>query len=122
MPSLGVRSPWAGTFCQNLGRYAGRDRKFGLSSEFFFSTITYINSNSTGDFVPEFLLLPLSQDKGTQGQENFFVTGDKGTTRHPVSVCPRTFRKNGNANLNYGGFDPIVSVLLLHTGSGSNRI
>jgi hypothetical protein len=41
----------------------------------------------TEEFVPGFLLLPLSRDKGTTGQENFFVLGqrDNGTSR-PVET------------------------------------
>jgi hypothetical protein len=41
----------------------------------------------TEEFVPGFLLLPLSRDKGTPGQENFFVPGqrDNGTSR-PVET------------------------------------
>ena len=34
-------------------------------------------------FVPEHLLLPLSRDKGTPGQD-FFLSWDKGTTGRPV--------------------------------------
>ena len=37
------------------------------------------------DFVPGFLQLPLSRDKGTPGQENFFVQGN-GTTGCPVPI------------------------------------
>ena len=39
------------------------------------------------EIVPGFLLLPLSRDKGTLGQENFFVPGqrDNGTSRPGLS-------------------------------------
>ena len=41
----------------------------------------------TEEFVPEHLVLPLSRDKGTPGQEFFFVPGqrDNGTSR-PVET------------------------------------
>ena len=43
--------------------------------------------SKTEVFVPGHLLLPLSRDKGTPGQE-FFLSRDKGTTGRPVPVCP----------------------------------
>ena len=36
------------------------------------------------EFVPGFLLLPLSRDKGTAGQGNIFVPG------HPLETLPHT--------------------------------
>ena len=45
----------------------------------------------TEEFAPGHLLLPLSRDKGTLGQE-FFLSRDKGTTGRPVPVCPGTSR------------------------------
>ena len=45
----------------------------------------------TEEFVPGFLLLPMSRDKGTPGQEFFFVPGqrDNGTSR-PVETLIET--------------------------------
>ena len=42
---------------------------FGGESDFF------LGRPGTEEFVPEFLLLLLSRDKGTAGQVNFFVPG-----------------------------------------------
>ena len=59
----------------------------------------------TEEFVPGHLLLPLSRDKGTPGQENFFVPGqrDNGTSR-PVETLVQIW------------FQPIVKLLKLQTG------
>ena len=48
----------------------------------------------TENFVPGFLQLSLSRDKGTPGQENFFVPGqrDNGTSR-PVESLIGTHMK-----------------------------
>ena len=59
----------------------------------------------TKEYVPGFLLLLLSRDKGTGGQGIFFCPGtkgqrdketflsrDKGTTGRPVPDCPGTSR------------------------------
>ena len=59
----------------------------------------------TEEFVPGYLLLPLSRDKGTAGQAKLFCPGtkgqrdrgiflsrDKGTTGRPAPVCPGTSR------------------------------
>ena len=55
----------------------------------------------TEEFVPGFLLLPLSRDKGTAGQGNIFVPGqrDNGTSRPGLSRdVPRDVPSRGNAN------------------------
>ncbi len=45
----------------------------------------------TEEFVPGFLLLPLSRDKGTPGQENFFLPGQRDNrTSRPVETLVRT--------------------------------
>ena len=63
-----------------------------MESGHFFEFLKLILSRD----VPGHLLLPLSRDKGTPGQESF-LSRDKGTTGRPVPVCPGTSR--GNTNL-----------------------
>ena len=46
----------------------------------------------TEEFVPGHLLLPLSRDKGTPGQEFFFCPRTKG--QRDVPVCPGTSHGN----------------------------
>jgi hypothetical protein len=57
----------------------------------------------TEEFVPGHMLRPLSRDKGTPGQEIFFVPGqrDNGTSRPRLSRnVPRDvpFRENANTD------------------------
>jgi hypothetical protein len=57
----------------------------------------------TEDFVPGFLLLSLSRDKGTSGQGNIFVPGqrDNGTSRPRLSRdVPRDVPSLGNPSSN----------------------
>ena len=53
----------------------------------FWESDFVLGSPGTEVFVPGHLLLPLSRDKGTPGQEKFFVPGqrDNGTSR-PVET------------------------------------
>ena len=69
--------------------------KSSLISGLWFGIVQFLNRNiqacpgrlGTEEFVPEHLLLPLSRDKGTPGQENVFVLGlrDNGTFRPGLS-------------------------------------
>ena len=66
----------------------------------------------TEGFVPGHLLLPLSRDKGTTGQEKFFVPGqrDNGTSRPGLSRdVLRDVPSRGNPN-----FYPSESILEIH--------
>ena len=65
---------------------------------FFWEGYFVPGRDGTEEFVPGHLLLPLSRDKGTPGQE-FFLSRDKGTTGRPVPVCPGTSRGNPILNL-----------------------
>ena len=64
-------------------------------------------------FVPGHLLLPLSRDKVTPGQEKFFVPGqrDNGTSRPNLS---RDVPSLGNANL-YVSDDDLAIILIVST-------
>ena len=50
---------------------------------FFWEAYFVPGRDGTEEFVSGHLLLPLSRDKGTTGQE-FFLSWDKGTTGRPV--------------------------------------
>ena len=60
----------------------------------------------TEEFVPGHLLLPLSRDKGTPGQDFFFVPGqrDNGTSRPGLS---RDVPSRGNPSLNLKKMDKV---------------
>ena len=65
---------------------------------FFWEAYFVPGRDGTEEFVPGHLLLPLSRDKGTPGQEFFFVPGqrDNGTSR-PVETLVCMY-------LNFNGF------------------
>ena len=54
---------------------------------FFWEAYFVLGRDGTEEFVPGHLLLPLSRDKGTPGQDFFFVPGqrDNGTSRPGLS-------------------------------------
>ena len=66
---------------------------------FFWEGYFVPGRDGTEEFVPGHLLLPLSRDKGTPGQEIFFVPGqrDNGTSRPGLSRdVPRDVPSRGN--------------------------
>ena len=66
---------------------------------FFWEGYFVPGRDGTEEFVPGHLLLPLSRDKGTPGQEFFFVPGqrDNGTSRPGLSRdVPRDVPSRGN--------------------------
>ena len=66
---------------------------------FFWEGYFVPGRDGTEEFVPGHLLLPLSRDKGTPGQEFFFVPGqrDSGTSRPGLSRdVPRDVPSRGN--------------------------
>ena len=69
----------------------------------------------TEEFVPGQLLLPLSWDNGTPGQEIFFVPGqrDNGTSRPGLS---RDVPSLGNTTLNLSSLDFISNGILEISG------
>ena len=74
-----------------------KNRKSGHIFEIF--KIHFVPGRpGTEEFVPGHLLLPLSRDKGTPGQEFFFVPGqrDNGTSRPGLS---RDVPSRGNPSL-----------------------
>ena len=69
---------------------------------FFWEAYFVPGRDGTEEFVPGHLLLPLSRDKGTPGQEFFFVPGqrDNGTSRPGLSRdVPRDVPSLGNTNI-----------------------
>ena len=82
----------AGTVSKNLGQEMdGTITVFSLSCFgtsfscflFFWEGYFVLGRDGTEEFVPGHLLLPLSRDKGTPGQD-FFLSQDKGTAGRPV--------------------------------------
>ena len=68
---------------------------------FFWEGYFVPGRDGTEEFVPGHLLLPLSRDKGTPGQEFIFVPGqrDNGTSRPGLSRdVPRDVPSRGNPN------------------------
>ena len=78
--------------------------KFKCSLFFFWKFLNRFVPGRAGteEFVPGHLLLPLSRDNGTPGQEFFFVPGqrDNGTSRPGLSRdVPRDVPSLGNPNM-----------------------